>query len=429
MEKKGEPVATFNLPELGEGLEEGEIVEWKVKEGDAISADQTMVEVMTDKASIEVPAPAAGKVTKLYYKVGDIAQVGSALIDIEASGEAAAAKSEQKEELVQAQSTAQVGIQETSKKEATTGAVMSAVPAIDRSSFEKVLASPAVRKMAREMGVDLTQVQGTGDRGRVLRIDLENPSVSSSGVPRLTGLPSVGREERIPFVGVRRKIAESLSKSAYTAVHFTHHDEADFSEILRLKDEANAYAQKNSIDAKVTFLPFIMKAAIAGLKKYPILNSYLDTNTNEVVIRHEYHFGISTQTDQGLMVAVVRDVDRKTIFELAKEISEVVSRARSGKATREDLTGSTITVTSVGNIGGLHATPVINFPEVAIIGMYQIKKRPIVQEIDGEDHIAIAPMAYMNITCDHRIVDGAIAAAFMRDLCQNLEDPARLMMF
>jgi pyruvate dehydrogenase E2 component (dihydrolipoamide acetyltransferase) len=418
-------VATFNLPELGEGLEEGEIVEWKISEGDSITADQTMVEVMTDKASIEVPAPTSGKVTKLYYKVGDVAQVGAALIDIAASGEAAATKVA---EPARTEATAQVSIETAPKKEATTGATMSAAPAITRSPSEKVLASPAVRKMAREMGVDIGMVQGSGDRGRVLRADLE--ASGATGAPtKLTGLPSVGREERIPFVGIRRKIAESLSISASTAVHFTHHDEADFTEIMRLKDEANAYAQKNGIDAKVTYLPFIMKASIASLKKFPILNSYLDTNTNEVVIRHEYHFGISTQTDNGLMVAVVRDADRKTVFELAREISDVVKRARSGKASREDLTGSTITITSVGNIGGLHATPVINYPEVAIIGMYQIKKRPIVQEIDGEDHITIAPMAYMNITCDHRIVDGAIAAAFMRDLCDSLEDPARLIMF
>lgn len=356
-------MSTYNLPELGEGLEEGEIVAWKVQEGDQIEADHAMVEVMTDKATIEVPAPVSGTVQKLHYQVGEVAQVGSPLIDIEASASAAQAKQQVEEEKVE----------EAPKKEATTGAELSSetpkasaapaqTPSPSTSGASKVLASPAVRKMAREMGVDLSGIEGSGDRGRVLRKDLENAGTSGAS-QKTRMLHSIAREERIPFVGVRRKIAEHLSRSMYTAVHFTHHDEADFTEIMRLRKEANAYGEKHGL-GRVTFLPFFIKAAIAGLKKYPILNSSLDEKTNEIVMRHEYHFGISVQTDQGLMVAVVRDCDRKDIFEIAKDIREVVERARSGKASLEDLTGSTITVTNVGNIGGLHATPVINFPEV-----------------------------------------------------------------
>jgi len=419
---------TFKLPELGEGLSEGEIVGWKVKEGDTIKADQPLVEVMTDKATIEVPSTRAGVIKKLYYKVGDVAKVHGPLVDIEESGAAASAKP-----AVQA---------EPAKMEATTGRPVAASAPLNTgprsvagqgassAGNEKVLASPAVRKMAREMGVDLAVLPGSGDRGRVLRDDLSKAGTSGSstktGPQRMEGQYA---EERIPFIGIRRKIAESLSKSAYTAVHFTHNDEADFTEVMKLRDEANAWSEKKGDGTRVSYLPFYIKAAIAGLKKFPILNSTLDEKTNEVVIKHYYHFGISVQTDAGLMVGVVRDCDRKDIFQIAREIKEVADRARKGKASLQDLTGSTITITNPGSIGGLHSTPVINFPEVCILGMYAIKKRPVVREVNGEDQIVARPMMYLNITCDHRIVDGAIAAEFMRTVCDYIENPARMAFF
>jgi len=417
-------MSVFKLPELGEGLSEGEIVGWKVKVGDKINADDTMVEVMTDKATVEVPSPSSGTVKKLYYKVGEMAKVGGELIEIETAGASSEKSSpkEAKEERVEAVSKDEL----SEKREATSGRSV-AQASSSTSGAEKVLASPAVRKMAREMGVDLAQLEGSGDRGRVLRTDLDGAAGGTS-LGRAQ-IHAVAREERIPFVGVRRKIAESLSKSMSTAVHFTHHDEADFTEVMRLREEANRYAEKAGLGVKVSYLFFYIKAAIAGLKTYPILNSTLDEKTNEIVIKKDYHFGISTQTKQGLMVAVIRDCDRKDIFQIAKDLKEVVERARSGKASLQDLSGSTITLTSVGNIGGLHATPVINFPEVAILGMYEIKKRPVVREVSGEDQIVARPMAYLNITCDHRIVDGAIAAEFMRDVCGYIEDPGRLAFF
>ncbi len=414
---------TFKLPELGEGLSEGEIVGWKVKEGETIKADQPLVEVMTDKATIEVPSTKSGVVRKLYYKVGDIAKVHGPLVDIEESGAAASAKP-------QAQA-------EPTKLEGTSGRpIASSSPQVTRAptvglaqGAEKVLASPAVRKMAREMGVDLAVLPGSGDRGRVLRDDLQKSGSTSSRTSSMSSIGGTGEEERIPFIGIRRKIAESLSKSASTAVHFTHNDEADFTEVMRLRDEANAWSEKKGDGTRVSYLPFYIKAAIAGLKKFPILNSTLDEKTNEVVIKHYYHFGISVQTDAGLMVAVIRDCDRKDIFQIAKEIKETADRARHNKATVQDLTGSTITITNPGSIGGLHSTPVINFPEACILGMYAIKKRPVVREVDGEDQIVARPMMYLNITCDHRIVDGAIAAEFMRTVCDYIENPARMAFF
>lgn len=404
-------MGVYNLPELGEGLEEGEIVAWKVKEGDSIKADDPMVEVMTDKATIEVPSPTSGIITKLYYKIGDIAKVGAPLLEIQESGAAVvktAPAVKEPEELPQ-----------KIQREATTGSFVSSSTAL---RTEKVLASPAVRKMAREAGIDLSQVTGSGDRGRILRKDLEAVKQVGSG-PKLQ---SIAKEERVPFIGVRRKIAEQLSRSMYTAVHFTHHDEADFTEIIKLKDEANLVSEKRGLGIKVTYLPFFIKAAIAGIKKFPILNSSLDETSNEIVIKHYYHFGISVQTPEGLMVAVIRDCDRKDIFEIAKDLKEVVDRARTKKASPQDLTGSTITITNVGSIGGLHATPVINYPEAAILGMYQIKKRPVVREINGEDQLVIRPMMYINITCDHRIIDGAVAAEFLRTLADYIENPAKM---
>ncbi len=424
-------MSIFKLPELGEGLAEGEVIAWRVKEGDAIKADATMVEVMTDKATVEVPSPRSGVVKKLYYKVGELAKVGAPLIEIaENASEAKASEGKTSET-----KTVETKSAETKSTSAATGSAAPSTSAGSRTASAHstapasstpsttVKASPAVRKAAREMNVDLTSIEGSGDRGRVLRTDLEKTSSAAPKVFASEGPKNL--EERIPFIGIRRKIADRLSQSMFTAVHFTHFDECDFTEIIRLRDEANALAQKNGL-TRLSFLPFFIKGAIAAMKKYPILNSSLDTERNEIVIKHYYHFGISVQTDNGLLVAVVRDCDKKDVFQLAKEIKEVADRAREGKASLQDLTGSTITITNPGNIGGLYATPVINFPEAVILGMYAIKKRPIVKEINGQDIIVSRPMMYTNITCDHRIVDGALAAGYLKQFCEYMENPARM---
>ncbi len=425
---------TFKLPELGEGLSEGELVSWRVKEGDSINADSTLCEIMTDKATVEVPSPKSGTVKKLYYKPGEMAKVHAALVDIEVTGEASTS--------AQASSAAASKNPTEAAKAAKASTSPSAASASAGASASKggtsqVLASPAVRKMAREMSLDLSQVQGSGERGRVLRDDLagasrSSPSSAGAVTLRSTSAPmlrSQALEERIPFIGIRRKISDHLTESAFTAVHFTHVDECDFSEIIRLREEANAFSERSGLGVKLTYLPFFIKASIAAMKRFPILNSSLDTETNEVVIKHYYHYGISVQTDNGLMVGVVRDCDQKDIFQLAREIKEVADRARSGKASMQDLSGSTITITNPGNIGGLFATPIINFPETVILGMYQIKKRPVVKEVNGEDKIVARPMMYVNITCDHRIVDGAIAAGYLRLFSEYIENPGKIAFY
>lgn len=423
-------MGVFKLPELGEGLSEGEVVAWRIKEGDAVKADQTMVEVMTDKATVEVPAPKSGVVRKLYYKPGQMAKVGAPLIEIEEAGAQAESKESQVSTSTRVESEARdLGDRQPSKTAAPEAASgRSSISSAEIvSGATRILASPAVRRLAREMNLDLTQVQGSGERGRVLKTDLQvrpETALVAPGPSKLSG--PAGLEERIPFIGIRRKIADRLSESKFTAVHFTHFDEVDFSEIMKLRDEMNERAQKEGLGVKLTYLPFFIKGAIAAMKKYPILNSSLDTVKNEIVIKHYYHFGISVQTDNGLMVGVVRDCDQKDLYQLAREIKEVADRCRTGKASVQDLTGSTITITNPGNIGGLYATPVINFPESVILGMYQIKKRPVVKEINGQDLIVSRPMMYTNITCDHRIVDGAIAAGYLRTFCEYMENPARM---
>lgn len=418
-------MSTFKLPELGEGLSEGEVVAWRVKEGDTIQADATLVEIMTDKATVEVPSPRSGVVKKLYYQVGQMAKVGGPLVDIEEQGGASAEKPKAAEAQPQ-------------RQEKASSASVASMPRRDESrqtaNTERVLASPAVRKAAREMNIDLAQVQGSGDRGRVLRSDLSSQSggTATAVATRAVTSPMLrtsALEERIPFVGMRRKISERLSESAFTAVHFTHVDECDFSEIIKAREEANKFSEKHGLGIKLTYLPFFIKASIAALKKFPILNSSLDTERNEIVVKHYYHYGISVQTDNGLMVGVVRDCDQKDIFQIGKEIKDVADRARSGKASMQDLSGSTITITNPGNIGGLFATPIINFPETVILGMYSIKKRPVVKEVDGEDVIVSRPMMYTNITCDHRIIDGAIAAGYLRMFCDYIENPARIAFY
>ncbi len=446
-------MAIFKLPELGEGLSEGEVISWRVKEGDDIKADSTMVEIMTDKATVEVPAPRSGRVTKLYYQPGQLAKVGAPLIDIEESSAATVGKS-RAEESSGARPSGSVNKADAlpgvgSPTQASASAASKQVPEQVRSGDTRVLASPAIRKLAREQNVDLQSITGSGERGRILKSDLETAFQVGRAVGRASSLslvPSADNnshtldvsqsrssspsatshlEERIPFIGMRRKIADRLSESYTMAVHFTHFDEVDFSEVIRLRNEMNQEVAKKG-GAKLTYLPFFIKGSIAALKHFPILNSTLDTKANEVVVKHYYHYGISVQTDQGLMVAVVRDCDKKDVFQLANEIKEVADRARSGKASVQDLTGSTITITNPGNIGGLYATPVINYPESVILGMFQIKKRPVVVEKNGEDTIVARPMMFTNITCDHRIVDGAIAAGYLRLFCDYMENPAKM---
>jgi pyruvate dehydrogenase E2 component (dihydrolipoamide acetyltransferase) len=310
-----------------------------------------------------------------------------------------------------------------------------------QSSPGKVLAAPATRRRARELGIDLTQVAATGPRGRVTNDDLATvgaaaPAARAAAPAAAAAAPGAraftpvaippapaGRsEERVPFRGLRRKIAEAMTRSKFTATHFTYVDDIDVTELVKIRGEAKkAFADKG---VNITYLPFVMKAIVAAMREFPMMNSSLDEVTNELVIKKYYNFGIATDTDNGLIVPVVKDVDRKSVGELAKDIQDLAARTRDGKVTVDDLTGGTFTITNAGNIGGLFATPVINFPEVAIMGVHAIKDAAIVK--DGQ--IVAGKKMYLSVSIDHRLVDGATGARWMNVVKDHLEQPYRLLL-
>lgn len=422
----------FKLPDIGEGIHEGEITKWLVKEGDTLQPDQPMVEVMTDKATVEIPSPVGGIVKKLNAKEGETVEVGKVLIVIEEKGQATTAK-------VPEATKTEAPRSEAPKKQEVRQAVSSTNE--EPLPFD-ILATPATRKLARDLKIDLRQVRGTGTAGRITKMDVQmayeghvaaaprssHPvstqvaSISAS-TPALhkTQQVVVGTVERIPLKGIRKRISEAMAVSKRTAAHFTYVEEADFSEIVKLRSEYKEEAKNRNI--KLTYLPFIIKGLIPALKEFPYLNASLDDAAQEILLKGDYNIGIATDTPNGLMVPVVKHADRKSIWELAIEIEEITDRAKNGKSTVEDLKGGTYTITNAGSIGGVFATPVINYPEVAILGVNAIRKRPMVVN----DQIVIRDMMFLSMSVDHRVVDGADAARFMNRLIYFLSEPKRLV--
>jgi pyruvate dehydrogenase E2 component (dihydrolipoamide acetyltransferase) len=399
------------LPDIGEGVAEGEIVKWLVKEGDEVKENQPLVEVMTDKVNVEIPSPKKGTVLKLNAKEGEVIKVGRVLITIGEKGE---------------QSLSVVTTIVAAEPIAPSRAAMASPATTLGTSVPKppeVLATPATRKLARDLGVDLAHVQGTGPGGRITDEDVRRftpgikPAVVAVGVagPR-------GAEERIPLRGIRRKIAERMVKSKHTAAHVTHVDEVDMTEVVQLREKAKQAAEKRGV--KMTYLPFIIKALIPALKQYPYLNSTLDDEKEEIVLKRYYNIGIATATEQGLVVPVLKDAEHKSITQLAEEIEKLSTKARTTQLTLDEIQGSTFTITNVGGIGGVFATPIINYPEVAILGLHKITKRPVVKD----NQIVIRDMTYVSLSFDHRVLDGAMAAEFMNMIKQYLEDPKLLLL-
>ena len=428
----------FKLPDIGEGIAEGEIVSWKVSAGQAVNEEDEFVEVMTDKATVTITVPFTGSIAELKCAEGDVVPVGSVIAVIDAGAAGAAAPATEaaapaKEEAAPAPAPAAAPA--AAPAPAAAAAPAPAAPAaFVQSSPGKVLAAPATRRRAREMGIDLATIAPTGPRGRVTNDDLTSgapaPAAVGGGSTGGHSFPPIaippapeGRTEtRTPFRGLRRKIADAMTRSKYTATHFTYVDDIDVTELVKIRKEAKtAYADKG---VNVTYLPFIMKAIVAAMKAHPEMNSSLDEVTNEFVVKGYYNFGIATDTDSGLIVPVIKDVDRKSIGELAAELQDLAQRTREGKVTVDDLTGGTFTITNAGNIGGLFATPVINFPEVAICGVHAIKDTPVIR--DG----ACVPgkKMYLSVSIDHRLVDGATGAHWMNVVKDHLEQPYRMLL-
>ena len=404
----------FKLPDIGEGVHEGEITKWLVKEGDAIKEEQLFVEVMTDKVTVQLPSPFTGKVLKILAKEGEIVKVGNPIIVVGEEGEAVPAAA---------------GPQ-PAKPSGSTAAPMPPPPPPDLAPGD-VTATPAVRRLARELGVDLATVPGTGPRGRVTEDDVRAAKVSPSvPAPRVAPMPSAtaaskpalarGKEERIPVKGVRRLIAERMHKSKTTAAHFTYVEEVDMTALVHLRDKLKPKAEKRGV--KLTFLPFIVRALVASLKEHPWLNASLDDEMQEIVVKRYYNVGIATATDAGLVVPVIHDADSKDLYTLAKEIERLAEAARAAKLTPQDVAGGTFTITSLGALGGIMATPIINWPEVGIIGVHRIERRPVVRD----ERVEVRDMMYLTCSFDHRVIDGHVGAAFVETLKEYLEHPALL---
>ena len=452
----------FKLPDIGEGIAEGEIVSWKVKAGQAVKEEDEFVEVMTDKATVTITGPFTGTIAVLRCKEGDVVPVGSviAVIDAGAAGGAAAAPAAAKPAAPPpppppvpaakpaAPAPVAVPVPAAPPKPVAPPppvpvpamAAAAAPKPFVQASPGKVLAAPATRRRARELGIDLASVPATGPRGRVTNDDLATAGTAAPAARAASAAPAAstggrsftpvaippapaGRsEERVPFRGLRRKIAEAMTRSKFTATHFTYVDDIDVTELVKIRGEAKKVFADKGIN--VTYLPFIMKAIVAAMREFPAMNASLDEVTNELVIKKYFNFGIATDTDNGLIVPVIKDVDRKSVGELAKDIQDLAARTRDGKVTVDDLTGGTFTITNAGNIGGLFATPVINFPEVAIMGVHAIKDAAIVR--DGQ--IVVGKKMYLSVSIDHRLVDGATGARWMNVIKDHLEQPYRLLL-
>lgn len=411
----------FKLPELGEGVVEGELVKWLVAPGDSVTDDQPLAEVMTDKATIEVPAPFTGTIGELSLKEGDTVEVGQTMLTYE-TGAGGAKKSAPKKEEPKTESQPAP----TAHQQAPSGAQAAGQPTSALARSGPVAAAPAARRLAREKGVEVSQVPGSGPNGRILKEDIERFVQGGSLQTRTTTQHPQGGEKRVPFRGLRRKIAENMRLSKDKAAHFTYVEEANVTELVKIRKHAKDIGAQQGI--KVTFLPFIMKAMVAALRQYPILNSSLDEEKEELVYKHFYNISLSVQTDDGLMAPVIKNIEHKSILEISKDIQDVVERARTKKLTKDDFDNGTITLTNAGTIGGLFATPVINYPQVAILGFNKIFKKPVVATIHGQDKIVIRDWTYFSISLDHRIVDGAIGAEFMKLFIKYVENPSLLLL-
>jgi pyruvate dehydrogenase E2 component (dihydrolipoamide acetyltransferase) len=410
----------LKLPDLGEGVLEGEIVKWLVKAGDSIKEDQVVLEIMTDKATVEIPAKGHGVVTEILAKEGEIVKVGQTILKTNAGGSSAT---------VAAPAPVAKALAPQAAKAAPASAKVAApVPATFQNN--DVQAAPAVRRLARDMGLDLSRVRGSGPHGRILLEDLTHGTSASNGqsAPRPwanTGARGERKEDHVPVRGLRRKIIEKMAQSKRTAAHFTYVEECDMTELNEFRRSLKPLAEAQGV--KITFMPFVAKAVAIALKEFPALNATLveeGGQPTEIIYKKYYNLGIAVDTEDGLTVPVVKDVDCKGFFEIAGEVAALAGKARDKKLSTHELQEGTFTITNAGNIGGLLATPVINYPEVAILGMHQMKRRPVVM---ANDKIEIRDIMYLSISLDHRVVDGAVAARFMNRLVGMLQNPKLML--
>jgi pyruvate dehydrogenase E2 component (dihydrolipoamide acetyltransferase) len=454
----------FKLPDIGEGVAEGEIVQWFVTEGQTIQEDQPLVSVLTDKANVEIPSPKSGRILKLHAAVGEKVKVGGPLVTFDVAGGPAAPPTPPpgaptERPAVPGGATPSGSVSIPSSRPA--GVVAPDGP----EASARVLATPQVRRLAAQRGIDLGRIHGSGPGGRITEADLgattsapaSAPATTTSTPAETTADPgwagpsptvappserpgpvapippatgdtsggfvgaSAGKEERVPLRGVRRIIAEHMSTAVHRAAHYTYVEEIDATELVSWRERMAKHVEKQGV--RLSYLPFIVKAVTAGLKAHPWMNARMDDERNELVVYPEYHIGIATAAPEGLIVPIVRNADRKSVSQLAKEIQDLAERGRAGKLERSELVGGTFTITSLGALGGVMATPILNYPEVAILGVHKIAQRPVYRA-DGT--IGPAQLMNLSVSLDHRVLDGVVAAHFLAEVKSHLEDPHRL---
>ena len=433
----------FKLPDIGEGIHEGEIVKWFVKPGDKVQEDDLLCEVQNDKAVVEIPSPVAGTVEKILIAEGTVATVGQVLISFDAPGyEHVKFKGDHGDEPKEEEIPPTLTVK-TSSQQVSPSSSIQANTVEDPN--QRVIAMPSVRKLAREKGIDILQVSGSGKNGRVVKSDIEAFVTGEALVQPVSKVavtqPEIQTEQQqatqvtAPVVpqgqypetrekmsSIRNAIAKAMVYSKQTAPHVTLMDEIDVTRLVDSRKKYKEVAADKGI--KLTYLPYVVKALTSTLREFPTLNTSLDDATEEIIHKHYYNVGIATDTDRGLLVPVVKETDRKSIFTISKEISELALKAREGKLASDEMKGATCTITNIGSAGGQWFTPVINHPEVAILGIGRITEKPIVR--DGE--IVVAPILALSLSFDHRIIDGATAQQALNQIKRLLNDPELLLM-
>jgi pyruvate/2-oxoglutarate dehydrogenase complex dihydrolipoamide acyltransferase (E2) component len=407
----------FNFPDVGEGIHEGRVVEWLVEEGDVVVVDQPLLKIETDKAVVELPSPNAGTVLRLHVSADAAIFVGDPLVTIGETGE-------------------DPGAEPAGDAAPASAAPVPAPPGVEApapaAAARRPLATPRTRALARKLGVDLALVSGSGSGGRITDEDVQRASKGGGPAPASTvkatapaGVNAAtvdGEVERVPITHLRKVIANAMSYSKHHSAHVTHVDEADVTDLMDHYRRAKPVIEERT-GVRFTVLPFFIKALVATLKKYPIFNASVDEERQEILFKKYYNIGIAVDTPEGLIVPVIRNADQKDMVDIAAEVADKAQRARDRQLTLDELKGGTCTITNIGPLGGVFATPIINQPELAIIGLHAIKERPEV--VDGE--IAIRKMMYLSLSFDHRYADGAEAARFMSDLVRLVSQPMLLM--
>ena len=407
----------FNFPDVGEGIHEGRVVEWLVAEGDAVAEDQAILKVETDKAVVELPSPHTGTVLKLHVAADATIFVGDALVTIGSPDEELPEVEAAPAEAPKGSAPAPAGVEAGS----------SVAPAV---AAKRPLATPRTRALARKLGVELSQIVGSGSGGRILDEDVQRAADGGGGLPAtvpvvasgVVAATADGEVERVPISHLRKMIANAMRASKHNAAHVTHVDEADVTDLVAHYRRAKPVIEERT-GVRFTLLPFFIKALVATLQKYPIFNASVDEEQQEILFKKYYNIGVAVDTPEGLIVPVIRDADRKDMVELAAEVADKAKRARSRQLALDEIRGGSCTLTNIGPLGGVFATPIINQPELAIVGLHAIKERPEV--VNGE--IAIRKMMYLSISFDHRYIDGAEAARFMSDMVRLVSEPMVLM--